>query len=44
MENDSSKVFFHSSALGEHDPICWVDRNKLEQGKAEFHLIEQQNE
>lgn len=35
------KVFFHSSILGEHDPICWVDRNKLEQGKAEFHLMEQ---
>ena len=39
--SSADKVFFHSSVLGEHDPICWVDRNKLEQGKAEFHLIEQ---
>lgn len=39
--SSEDKVFFHSSVLGEHDPICWVDRDKLEQGKAEFHLIEQ---
>lgn len=39
--SSEDKVFFHSSALGEHDPICWVDLDKLEQGKAEFHLIEQ---
>ena len=41
--SSSDKVLFHSFVLGEHDPICWVDRDKLAQGKAEFHLIEAYN-
>lgn len=37
--SDSNKVFFHSSVLGEHAPICWLDKDALASGKAEFHLI-----
>ena len=41
MKHGFSQVFFHSSVLGEHAPICWVDRDKLEQGTAGFHLVAQ---
>ena len=37
--SSGDKVFFHSNVLGEHDPICWADKNELEQGKAVFHDI-----
>ena len=41
--SSGDKVFFHSNVLGEHDPICWADKNELEQGKAVFHDIVKDN-
>ena len=38
--SDDSKVVFRSFDLGQMMPVCWVDKDKLAEGKAEFHLIE----
>ena len=41
--SSADKVFFHSSALGEHAPICWQDKDQLVNGKAAFHSIASDN-
>ena len=41
--SSADKLFFHSSALGEHAPICWQDKDQLVNGKAAFHSIASDN-
>ena len=38
--SDGSRVVFRTYDVGEMMPVCWVDKDKLAEGKAEFHLIE----
>ncbi len=38
--SDDSKVVFRSFDLGQTMPVCWVDKDELAEGKAEFHLID----
>ena len=38
--SNDSKVVFRRYDLGAVMPVCWLDKDKLAQGKAEFHMIE----
>ena len=38
--SNDSKVVFRRYDLGAMMPVCWVDKDQLAQGKAEFHMIE----
>lgn len=38
--SNDSRVVFRRYDLGSVMPVCWVDKDKLAQGKAEFHMIE----
>lgn len=38
--SNGSKAVFRRYDLGAMMPVCWVDKDKLAQGKAEFHMIE----
>ena len=37
--SNDSKVVFRRYDQGTTMPACWVDKDKLAQGKAEFHII-----
>ena len=37
--SNDSKVVFRCYDLGAMLPVCWVDKDKLAQGEAEFHMI-----
>ena len=38
--SNDSVVCFSNYTLRDLMPVCWVDKDKLAQGKAEFHMIE----
>lgn len=38
--SNDSKVVFRRYDLGAMMPVCWLDKDQLAQGKAEFHMIE----
>lgn len=40
FSSESKVFFFNSSKFGKIDPVCWVDKNELSEGKAEFHLLQ----
>lgn len=41
--SNDSRVVFRRYDLGSVMPVCWVDKDKLAQGKAEFHMIESES-
>lgn len=38
--SNGDKVFFYLYALYSNEPVCWVDKEALAKGKAEFQMLE----
>ena len=40
FSSEDKVFFFNSSNFDTLDPVCWVDKSELAEGKAEFHLLQ----
>lgn len=38
--SNGDKAFFHLSAQYSNEPVCWVDKEAVAKGKAEFQMLE----